>query len=136
MARILWFAVGAAAGLAYASQLINKERLNLPPGSFELAQQQEAEAAKAAQPDFKTKLADTIDERADWLANLIDTQVMALTDRLHIAGHQLASKLRGEPTGELVMPGTVTIYGEAFIEEPPFASESADQGDTGFEANR
>ncbi|MNS52221.1 hypothetical protein D3C72_849310 [compost metagenome] len=61
---------------------------------------------------------------------------MAFTDRLHIAGHELAAKLRGEAADELVMPGTVTIYGEAFIEEPPFATGPTDQGDTGFEANR
>jgi hypothetical protein len=135
MPRLLWFALGAVTGLAYASQLINKERLNLPPGpeSLELPQ---AEDETPKQP-FKYKLADTLDERADWLANQIDARVMALTDRLHVTGHRLAAKLRGEPTGQLTAPGVlgaVTLYGEPFGE--PFETESADQADTGFEASR
>lgn len=138
MARLLWFALGAAAGLAYASQLISKERLDLPPNQVELARLEAERALMEAGPevDFKTKLADTIDRQADRIANLIDERVMALTDRLHIAGHELAAKLRWEPldTGRIVMPGTVMIYGEAFT--TPLEDLPGDQSDSGFEANR
>lgn len=138
MARLLWFAVGAAAGLAYASQLISKERLNLAPTEAEMAMreaQMEAEA-QAPKQDFKAKLADTIDLQADRIANLIDERVAMFTDKLHVTGHELAAKLRGEPKeiDLMAMPGTVLIYGEAFT--TPFEDLPADQADTGFEANR
>jgi hypothetical protein len=138
MARLLWFAVGAAAGLAYASQLINKERLNLAPTDAEIAMreaQMEAEA-QAPKQDFKVKLADTIDQQTDRLLLLVDERVTMLTEKLHETGHQLAAKLRGEPKeiDLMAMPGTVMIYGEAFT--TPFEDLPSDQSDTGFEANR
>lgn len=138
MARLLWFAVGAAAGLAYASQLINKERLNLAPTEAEIAireAQMEAEA-QAPKQDFKVKLADTIDMQTDRLITLLADRVAMFTDKLHVTGHELAAKLRGKPEEiDLVaVPGTVMIYGEAFT--TPFEDLPADQADTGFEANR
>ena len=138
MARLLWFALGAAAGLAYASQLINKERLNLPPSQAELARLEAEQAALEQGPkvDFKTKLADTLDQQADRIANLIDERVMAWTDKLHLAGHELAAKLRGQTaeTEQIGVPGTIMIYGEAF--STPLEDVPGDQADTGFEANR
>jgi hypothetical protein len=125
MARLVWFALGAAAGMAYASQLVHKERLDLPPGYEELQQQPEPQE-QGQKADFKTKLADQIDLQADQIANMIDQRVMAFTERLHVKGHEVASKLRGQQGGmeAIGIPGAVTMYGEPYILENGFESIS------------
>ena len=132
MARILWFALGAAAGMAYASRIIDKERLDLPPGLEEQQRQVTEIKVEEKKPSFKEKLADRIDEQADKLANLIDARVIALTDMLHTRGHELASKLRGEQAKQ---PGSVTLYGEPFMVMTE-TDVITSQADTGLEANR
>lgn len=135
MARLLYFALGAAVGLAYASQLIDKERLNLAPSEAERALREAELAAQGPKPDFKTRIADTIDLQADRLPDMIDERVAMWTERLHVAGHRMAAKLRGEPDEfEAGLPGRVLIYGEAY--SIPLDDMPADQADTGFEANR
>lgn len=133
MARLVWFALGAAAGLAYASQLVHKERLDLPPGLDELQAREQASQPQEPKVDFKTKLAETIDMRADWLANMIDEKVMAFTERLHVSGHELAAKLRGQEGGmeAIGTPGAITMIEETFITEMP-----GSEADTGLEASR
>jgi hypothetical protein len=132
MARLLWFALGAAAGMAYASQLVHKERLDLPPGLDEIQARELASQPQEPKVPFKVKVADMIDMRADQIANMLDQAVMNFTEKLHVKGHELAAKMRGQEGMEAIgMPGTVTIYGEAFLTETPGSQE-----DTGLEANR
>jgi hypothetical protein len=78
---MLWFTLGAIAGTAYASRVINKERLDLAVGEARPAEPQGD--YKAQLRGYQAQLADMIDERA----KLMGTKV---TER----GHEVAERIR------------------------------------------
>jgi hypothetical protein len=100
MPRIVWFALGAVAGVVYASQAIPKQHPEL--AEDQLAQAREQGSAKAQ--NLKTRLADMLDEQSTRISELVCEQ-----------GHMLAERLRGTPaqTGSRI---TGSPYGEPLIE--------------------
>jgi hypothetical protein len=111
MSRIVWFALGTFAGMAYATRVIRTENLDLAPGQV---RQSPMERNKV---DLKTRLSTMIDEQSRKLATMILEQ-----------GQSLASKLRGEEEGEL---GPVVLIEEIDVFEPIETPEMAGIGQKG-----
>ncbi|MDB5095838.1 MAG: hypothetical protein JWM80_259 [Cyanobacteria bacterium RYN_339] len=108
MSRILWFTLGALAGTAYASRVINKERLDLAVG-----ESRPVEQAKGAIDDYKTQLrgyqaqlADMVDQRARTMGTMV-------TERGHLVAEQIRSVtfLEETPTAEVVSTPMPQVIG-------------------------
>ena len=87
MPRILWFALGAIAGTAYASSLIHKERLDQSRGEAALEVDSPegkalAEAKAAEARATKEKLAERLEEGAIRVSGFIEEKAHLLADRL------------------------------------------------------
>src|SRR3989338_4995314 len=87
MPRILWFALGAIAGTAYASSLIHKVRLDQSRGEAALEVDSPegkalAEAKAAEARATKEKLAERLEEGAIRVSGFIEEKAHLLADRL------------------------------------------------------
>lgn len=89
MPKVIWFALGAVAGMVYASRLIEKENLDKPAGMTP----QETPEPK---PDNRLKMAAMIEARSAQLGQMVQ-----------LRGAMLADKLRSQ-----------TIPQERFVTEP------------------
>jgi hypothetical protein len=77
MPRIIWFALGAVAGVVYASRLIEQEHLDKPVGAIATSSEPHHDG-----PDGKVKMAAMIEERAAQISELIYTKGQAIADKL------------------------------------------------------
>lgn len=99
MPKILWFALGAVAGVAYASRTITEEHPKVQPQQLDQAR---AEGRNRAQ-QMMTRAADTLDDLAHKFGPLIEQR-----------GHELADRLRGGQRPEHVV--VAGRYGETYVE--------------------
>lgn len=129
MPRILWFALGAIAGTAYASSLIHAQRLDVAPGS--IAMDDAGLDAKSATkgPDvqaMKEKLAERLEEGAIRISGFIEEKA-----------HDFADALRGtvgpiEPIADAPVdslhsaPRTTVMAGSPTL--PPIAHTAFSEG--------
>lgn len=107
MPRILWFALGAVAGVAYASRTLTQERPQVSQDQVAKARTQGAQRVR----EMMTRAADTIDDFAHKFGPMLESR-----------GHELADRLRGGERAEHVV--VTGRYGEP-LNEP-----------LGMEANR
>lgn len=85
MSRMLWFALGAIAGTAYASRVINKERLDLAIGESRPTTQakESMQGYKEQLRGYQTQLADMIDQRSRTMGHMVEER-----------GHEVAERIR------------------------------------------
>jgi hypothetical protein len=85
MSRILWFSLGAMAGAAYASRVINTERLDLAVGESRPVSQ-----AKNALTDYKDQLQDYTHQ----LADMVETRTHRMGELISDRGQVMAEQIR------------------------------------------
>lgn len=118
MPRILWFALGALAGTAYASSLIHKERLDQAPADAALdVDSPEGKAIVAAKEAdaraTKEKIAERLEEGAIRVSGFIEEKA-----------HLIADRLRG------ISPPSIDEPAEATPQTPPSLASAATGGTT------
>ena len=118
MPRILWFALGALAGTAYASSLIHKERLDQAPADAALdVDSPEGKAIVAAKEAdaraAKEKIAERLEEGAIRVSGFIEEKA-----------HMIADRLRG------ISPPSIDEPAVAPPQTPPTLASAATAGTT------
>ena len=98
MSRLFWFALGAAAGMAYATRTIHQGHLDLAPGETT-----RPSPLPQSANDIRTRLAQQVEDRARTVADLIQHR-----------GEQLADAIRAQNVeAELPpIPRMPSIYGQ------------------------
>lgn len=86
MSRMLWFGLGALAGAAYASRVINTERLQNA-----VTESQPVDKAKSMLADYKGQAVDYKEQLADMVEKRSQTLGEVITDR----GQKVAEQIRG-----------------------------------------
>lgn len=142
--RILWFGIGFAAGSTYASRLVTKERLDLPPGTDTTYHPQRIKVER--KESAKAKIARMLEERSVQLSDVICQQGNRLSELVYQRGQALAGKLRGQgqeqrqaPSGDVLMPevaGTYPAYGSPSAAQEQMAATYGTGADYGLEENR
>lgn len=131
MARLLWFGLGFLGGMTYASRVIHREHLDLPPGQAPVT---DIRVEEKDERSLQEKLADRLEMQAERLGDVIAYKGRELIDALSVAvdhqGHELAGRLRksAQQQGET---GNVTTTSTTFTPGPaPQPNEGGLAGET------
>lgn len=123
MPRIIWFALGAVAGMVYASRLIEKEHLDQPDGLITTTTRPQGEKV-----DSREKMAAIVQARAQQIGDMIAER-----------GEMIADKLRSQKKGvQSHQEPLSSPYGEPAIMDTRQASSvgATYEPHLGLEANR
>ena len=126
MPKIVWFALGAVAGMVYASRLIEKERLDQPGGMLTTS----TEPPQGQKEDGREKMAAIVQERAQQMGDMI-------AERWSILADKLRSTQKGKRTESVMEPVSSPFGQPATMDTRQAASVGATyEPNLGLEANR